>query len=225
MARRAPARRAGRSGSAAAGATSTPPDEWKQNRVVWYRPVDHGNARRRVELNRGDLVWASFGASSARKTGVWGRVSGLSHARQKVKVREAWYELPLVYTYDEAIESGVTPPDDERETGPADAPFVQLVAGLRAPNARGRILELVSTDATPHSLRIRRIQQGVRELVVSGTIKRSEAKLTIRTQTDAAGRPKYDAQLQRGSRAYRVDPRRIHFAARARARRSTGGAR
>lgn len=189
-------------------------ERWDRRGVVWHRPSLTG-ASTRIALRHGDLVWASFGGSSARARGTWGRIQGFSPARRKVKVGEQLFELPLIYTYEEAIARGMPKPPSEASAeaeGSARSPFLELVGQLRSPAARGRTLELVSSDHTPHTMRIRRVEHDVHALHVLGTIKKSEAKLTLRTDTDAQGAPKWDAELRKGSRTYRVDPRRVRIA-------------
>lgn len=207
-----------------AASTATRDEErWDRYGVVWHRPSDTGDSTR-VELRHGDLVWASFGMSSARARGRWGRVQGLSPARREVRLGAQWFGLPLIYTYDEAMARGVPPPAEApgpAAGAPARTPFLELVEQLRSPDARGRTLEVVSTDHTPHTMRVWKVEHDVSALRVSGTIKKTESRLTIWTDTDARGTPKSYAQLQRGSRGYRVDPRRVRFAA---ARAPAGGA-
>lgn len=198
-------------------------ESWDRRGVVWHRPSLTGAASR-IELHHGDLVWASFGGSSARARGVWGRIQGFAPARRKVKVGEQWFDLPLIYTYDESMARGMPPPPSApgpKPEGFARTPFEELVQQLRSPDARGRTLKIVSTDHTPHAMRIRRIEHDVRTIHVSGTILKSEARLTLRTDTDARGAPKWDAELRKGSRSYRVDPRRVQLVAKRAAARGT----
>lgn len=188
---------------------------WQPNYVSWYRPNREGELSF-VNLIRGDLVWASFGGSRAT-AGTWGRVQGFSKARGKVEVGGQWFDLPLVFMRQEAIAIGVTPPAEE-DAPPEASAFALLVASLRSRVSYGRILEIVSTDATPHAMRITRTSSGIGPLTVYGRIKESEATLVIPVGHDEHGNPTHQATLRKGSRSYRVDPRRIRFKAATKAR-------
>jgi hypothetical protein len=199
-------------------AHSRKPDEWERHRVRWYRSVtaadgDVGHVL--VELRKGDLVWASFGYGSKdfRTKGTWGRIEGFSRARGMIRVGRLWHKLPLVYTREEAIARGVEPPAEPAspKIGKLDTPFSELIYQLRT-RGRGRALEIVSTDHTPHTMQVSRVETDATKILVDGTIKQSESRLAIHTETDAQGFPRYLADLRKGSRSYRVDPRRVHLA-------------
>jgi len=188
----------------------TPPasraEVWERDRVVWYRPVDAGERERRVELRRGATVWMSFGSSNVRK-GVWGSVNGISEARREICVDHQWVSLPLVYARDEVEGlSGLKPPPAVREPA-SESDFGRLLDGLRTRAIRK--LRVVSTDASPHELRVDRVVSHPGVVVAEALIKRSKARLTIHTDTDERGRPSKYARLRRGSREFRVDARRI----------------
>ena len=181
---------------------------WRPNYVSWHRPNRDGELSF-VNLIRGDLVWASFGGSRAT-AGTWGRVQGFSKAQGKVQVGSQWFDLPLVFMRQEAIAIGVTPPV-EGDAAPDVSTFALLVASLRSRVSYGRILEIVSTDATPHTMRITRTSSEVGTLIVHGRIKETDSTLVIPVGHDEHGNPTHQATLRKGSRSYRVDPRRIRF--------------
>ncbi|RZO57903.1 MAG: DUF3560 domain-containing protein [Sandaracinaceae bacterium] len=186
--------------------TSGSEETWERDRVVWFRPVDEGRAIRRVELRRGDTAWLSFGRSShGERHGFWGSVNGISKARRQLRVNGQWTDLPLVYARAEMEGEPVPPPPDQESS--AVSRFTALLEALRA--HRVRSLKIVSTDATPHEMRVARVEVRPDVLVVEGKVKRSKATLSIPTDTDATGRPMKYARLDRGTRNYRVDARRI----------------
>jgi len=183
-----------------------PVEVWERDRVVWYRPIDAGHRERRVELRRGDTAWMSFGTSNVRK-GVWGSVNGISKARRQIRVDRQWVALPLVYARDEVEGlSGLRPPPAVRDPA-TESDFGRLLDGLRRRSLRK--LRIVSTDASPHDMRVDRVVSHPGVVVAEGLIKKSKARLTVHADTDDRGRPTKYARLRRGSREYRVDARRI----------------
>lgn len=192
-----------------------PADEWSRTGVVWYRPTRRGAGASQIEHRLGDLVWASYGASSVKK-GSWGRIEGFSAARQAIKVHKQWRPLPLIFTYDEALALGIPAP---RAFAPKakhpDAWFPRLFLSLRRADAQGRTLDVTTTKGKAYSIRIRRVDEDMpRALVVVGTIAPRDGapepvRLTVWTDTDGAGFPKALSVLHRGSRTETVDPQRI----------------
>ena len=179
---------------------------WERDRVVWFRPVDAGRAERRVELRRGETAWVTLGRSaSGERRGFWASVNGISKARRQLKMNGQWVELPLVFSRSEMEgDAAPAPPGNE----PAEhGPFAALLEGLRTRKVRA--LSIVSTDATPHEMRVARVESRPGVVVAEGKVKRSKATLTIPTEVDAKGRPTKYARFERGSRGYRVDARRI----------------
>jgi len=178
---------------------------WERDRVVWFRSIDAGEDERRVELRRGETAWVSLGGRAGELRGFWASVNGISKAKRQLRMNEQWIDLPFVYTREEmAGESIPAPPGGEP---PAGGAFAELLEGLRT--RRIRTLRLASTDSTPHEMKVARVQSRPGVVVAEGKIKRSKAKLTIHTEVDARGRPAKYADLQRGSRHYRVEPKRI----------------
>ncbi len=176
-------------------------ETWEPHRVVWFRPIDAGESSRRVELRLGDTAWVSFGKEGK---GSWASVNGLSKTRRELKMGTQWVGLPFVYTRDEVPADVAAAVPEGEQPG---TPFAALLEGLRTRKVRK--LRIVSTDASPHDMRVARVLSQPGSVVAEGTVKRSKAKLTIATDVDARGRPTKYARLRKGSREYRVDARRI----------------
>lgn len=180
---------------------------WERDRVEWFRPIDQGRSARRVELRRGETAWVTLGRSpTGERRGFWASVNGLSKARRQLKMNEQWVELPLVFSRSE-VESEDIPPPPDGEARAEGSPFTELLEALRTGKARA--LTIVSTDATPHRMRVARVESRPGVLRAEGKIKRSKATLTLPTEVDDEGRPTKYARLERGSRRYRVDARRV----------------
>ena len=191
----------------AASAETEAEEVWERHRVVWFRPVDRGHAMRRVELRRGETAWVTLGRSpTGERRGFWASVNGLSKARRQLKMDGQWVDLPLVFSRAEMKGEDV-PPMPGGDAPAESGPFTALLEALRTGKARA--LTIVSTDATPHRMRVARVESRPGVVVAEGKIKRSKATLTIPTEVDDKGRPTKYARLERGSRSYRVDARRI----------------
>ncbi|MEQ9650360.1 MAG: DUF3560 domain-containing protein [Sandaracinaceae bacterium] len=192
----------------AASAEARGEEAWERDRVVWFRPVDKGHAMRRVELRRGETAWVTLGRSATgERRGFWASVNGLSKARRQLKMNTQWVDLPFVFSRTEMEGEVVPPPPEGEASAEAGGPFTALLEALRTGKARA--LTIVSTDATPHRMRVARVESRPGALVAEGKVKRSKATLTIWTEVDDEGRPTKYARLERGSRGYRVDARRI----------------
>lgn len=199
--------RAGDIGAPIASAEAGGEEVWERDRVVWFRPVDQGHVMRRVELRRGETAWVTLGRSSTgERRGFWASVNGLSKVRRQLKMNTQWVDLPLVFSRRE-VEGEDVPPPPEGEASAEGGPFTALLDALRTGKARA--LTIVSTDATPHRMRVARVESRPGAVMAEGKIKRSKATLTIPTEVDDEGRPTKCARLERGSRSYRVDARRV----------------
>ncbi len=197
--------RAGDIAAPIASAEAGSEEVWERDRVVWFRPVDQGHVMRRVELRRGETAWVTLGRSpTGERRGFWASVNGLSKVRRQLKMNTQWVDLPLVFSRREV--EGV-PPLPEGEASVEGGPFTALLDALRTGKARA--LTIVSTDATPHRMRVARVESRPGAVMAEGKINRSMATLTIPTEVDDKGRPTKYARLERGSRSYRVDARRV----------------
>lgn len=200
--------RAGDIGAPIASAEAGGEEVWERDRVVWFRPVDQGHVMRRVELRRGETAWVTLGRSSTgERRGFWASVNGLSKVRRQLKMNTQWVDLPLVFSRTELEGEEVPPPPEGEASAEGRGPFTVLLEALRMGKARA--LTIVSTDATPHRMRVARVESRPGVLVAEGKVKRSKATLTIWTEVDDEGRPMKYGRLERGSRSYRVDARRI----------------